>query len=80
MQGGVCRWPVELEETDRGETEEVQPHDDDDGLAFALGWTPCSFARLSKINSNTRHLSRWRYHDQRPVTPWLWGTAEIAVG
>jgi hypothetical protein len=33
-----------------------------------------SFARLWKINSHTRHLSRWRY--KRPVTPWLWGTAE----
>jgi hypothetical protein len=33
-----------------------------------------SFARLWKINSHTRHLRRWRY--KRPVTPWLWGTAE----
>jgi hypothetical protein len=27
-----------------------------------------ALARLWKINSNTRHLSRWRYRDQRPRT------------
>jgi hypothetical protein len=30
--------------------------------------------KIREINSHTRHLSRWRY--KRPVTPWLWGTAE----
>ena len=33
---------------------------------------------IREIYSNTRHLSRWRY--ERPVTPWLWGTAETPVG